>query len=156
MLTWAHRIKYWRVSIQVYTWTSKLTLDMQFKYSVTPKGVFTWSVCSAYGTLAKVIFHTRYGCAEQWNWRSWLGKLLLGDWQDISQLVVSNCIVHQWFCKFFFFLSFFFFLPNPNFLSYEYILISTHMFHFLFQFSPLSLWSNSEWMALRCLAASMV
>lgn len=108
MLTWAHRIKYWRVSIQVYTWTSKLTLDMQFKYSVTPKGVFTWSVCSAYGTLAKVIFHTRYGCAEQWNWRSWLGKLLLGDWQDISQLVVSNCIVHQWFCKFFFFYLFFF------------------------------------------------
>lgn len=108
MLTWAHRIKYWSVSIQVYTWTSKLTLDMQFKYSVTPKGVFTWSVCSAYGTLAKVIFHTRYGCAEQWNWRSWLGKLLLGDWQGISQLVVSNCIVHQWFCKFFFFYLFFF------------------------------------------------
>lgn len=134
MLTWAHRIKYWRVSIQVYTWTSKLTLDMQFKYSVTPKGVFTWSVHSAYGTLAKVIFHTRYGCAEQWNWRSWLGKLLLGDWQGISQLVVSNCIVHQWFCKFFFFLSFFF--------SFQ-ILIFFHMNISLSLLTCLTFFSNS-------------
>lgn len=134
MLTWAHRIKYWSVSIQVYTWTSKLTLDMQFKYSVTPKGVFTWSVHSAYGTLAKVIFHTRYGCAEQWNWRSWLGKLLLGDWQDISQLVVSNCIVHQWFCKFFFFYLFFF--------SFQ-ILIFFHMNISLSLLTCLTFFSNS-------------
>lgn len=50
------------------------------------------------------------------------GLLLLGDWLGISQLVLSNYILHYLFHVFFFFFS--------PFLSYLTVFISAHKFYF--------------------------